>query len=44
MKNGRIDGIDVAPDKGDTVIDLDRSFIFGLINAHDHLELNPQPR
>jgi cytosine/adenosine deaminase-related metal-dependent hydrolase len=45
VKNGRIDGIDVAPDKGDTVIDLDRSFIFpGLINAHDHLELNSQPR
>jgi cytosine/adenosine deaminase-related metal-dependent hydrolase len=45
VKNGRIDGIDVAPDKGDEVIDLERSFVFpGLINAHDHLELNSQPR
>jgi cytosine/adenosine deaminase-related metal-dependent hydrolase len=40
-----IDGIDVAPDTGDAVIDLDESFVFpGLINAHDHLELNSQPR
>ena len=45
VKDGRIDGIDVAPDKGDEVVDLDRSFVFpGLINAHDHLELNSQPR
>jgi cytosine/adenosine deaminase-related metal-dependent hydrolase len=45
VRNGRIDGIDVAPDKGDAVIDLERSFVFaGLINAHDHLELNSQPR
>ena len=36
---------DVAPDKGDAVVDLDDSFVFpGLINAHDHLELNSQPR
>ena len=45
VTDGRIDGIDVAPDKGDEVVDLDRSFVFpGLINAHDHLELNSQPR
>ena len=45
ISDGRIDGIDVAPDKGDEVIDLERSFVFaGLINAHDHLELNSQPR
>lgn len=45
VKSGRIDGIDVAPDKGDAVVDLERSFMFpGLINAHDHLELNSQPR
>ena len=44
--NGRsIDGIDVAPGKRDAVVDLDDSFVFpGLINAHDHLELNSQPR
>ena len=44
--NGRrVDGIDVAPGRRDVVIDLDDSFVFpGLINAHDHLELNSQPR
>lgn len=42
---GRIDGVDVAPDAGDAVVDLDGSFVLpGLINAHDHLELNSQPR
>ncbi len=45
IKNGRIDGVDVAPDRRDVVVDLDGSFLFpGLINAHDHLELNSQPR
>jgi cytosine/adenosine deaminase-related metal-dependent hydrolase len=45
IKGDRIDGLDVAPDKGDAVVDLDDSFVFpGLINAHDHLELNSQPR
>ena len=45
IKGGRIDGLDVAPDRRDIVVDLDGSFVFpGLINAHDHLELNSQPR
>jgi cytosine/adenosine deaminase-related metal-dependent hydrolase len=45
IRGSRIDGVDVAPDKGDAVVDLDDSFVFpGLINAHDHLELNSQPR
>jgi cytosine/adenosine deaminase-related metal-dependent hydrolase len=45
IRGSRIDGVDVAPDKGDAVVDLDNSFVFpGLINAHDHLELNSQPR
>src|SRR5918993_5890007 len=45
VRRVRIDGIDVAPDSDDEVVDLERSFVFpGLINAHDHLELNSQPR
>lgn len=45
IRRGRIDGIDVAPDRGDAIVDLDGAFVFpGLINAHDHLELNSQPR
>ena len=45
VRRGRIDGIDVAPDAGDEIVDLEDSFVFpGLINAHDHLELNSQPR
>lgn len=45
IERGHIDGLDVAPDQGDEVVDLDGSFVFpGLVNAHDHLELNSQPR
>jgi cytosine/adenosine deaminase-related metal-dependent hydrolase len=45
VTRGLIDGIDVAPDSDDHVVDLERSFVLpGLINAHDHLELNSQPR
>lgn len=45
VKGDRIDGLGVAPDKSDVVLDLEGSFVLpGLINAHDHLELNSQPR
>lgn len=45
VKGDRIDGVGVAPDKTDVVLDLEGSFVLpGLINAHDHLELNSQPR
>ena len=45
VKGDRVDGVGVAPDKSDLVLDLNGSFVFpGLINAHDHLELNSQPR
>ena len=45
VKGDSIDNVDVAPHKGDAVVDLEDSFVFpGLINAHDHLELNSQPR
>jgi cytosine/adenosine deaminase-related metal-dependent hydrolase len=40
-----MDGVGVAPGADDAVIDAGGAFIFpGLINAHDHLELNSQPR
>lgn len=45
IQHGRVDGIGVAPDRGDAIVDLDNSFVLpGLVNAHDHLELNSQPR
>lgn len=41
----RIDGVDVAPSRGDLVVDLDGAIVApGLVNAHDHLELNSFPR
>lgn len=42
---GRIDRLGAPPNRGDLVIDLEESVVVpGLINAHDHLELNSFPR
>lgn len=39
--DSRILGIDTPPRAGDIVVDLDGAFVLpGLVNAHDHLELN----
>ena len=39
--DARVLGIDAPPRKGDVVVELDGAFVVpGLINAHDHLELN----
>jgi cytosine/adenosine deaminase-related metal-dependent hydrolase len=41
----RILSIGESPRRGDTVVDLGGAFVLpGLINAHDHLELNSFPR
>lgn len=43
--NGRIAGIGGKPQAGDTVLDLRGDRVLpGLINAHDHLQLNNFPR
>jgi cytosine/adenosine deaminase-related metal-dependent hydrolase len=45
LEGVRVDGVDVAPQRGDVVVDVDGSIVLpGLINAHDHLELNTLPR
>lgn len=42
---GRIDGLNLAPHRGDAHFDLDGALILpAWINAHDHLELNNFPR
>ena len=41
VSGGLVDDLDVAPRPGDGVVDLGGAFVLpGLINAHDHLELN----
>jgi hypothetical protein len=41
VERGRIAGLDLAPSRGDLVIDCGGALVLpGLINAHDHLELN----
>jgi cytosine/adenosine deaminase-related metal-dependent hydrolase len=41
VRGGRIDCLGGSPHASDVVVDLDQAIVFpGLINAHDHLELN----
>jgi cytosine/adenosine deaminase-related metal-dependent hydrolase len=45
VQGSRIAGINVAPERGDTVVDLQGDRLLpGLINAHDHLQFNNSPR
>ncbi len=43
--HSRILALDDAPRRGDTILDLEGQTVYpGLVNAHDHLELNHFPR
>jgi hypothetical protein len=45
VARGRVAALGGRPQRGDAVVDLDGAFVLpGLINAHDHLELNNFPR
>jgi len=45
LAGGKVAELDAPPRAGDRVVDLDGAFVYpGLINAHDHLELNNFPR
>lgn len=45
LGRGCVDALGQPPRRGDLIVDLEDAIVFpGLINAHDHLELNSFPR